>query len=109
MRKSTHCSWRPARRLCTPVDSGATYGSFRLLSSARSSGRSLDRDPEHSGLQASDVLFSRDLCLDMRSQRGGHAEPREVLLGVVQAEDVEVVVVVVFALRLSSGGGCWWK
>ncbi len=42
------------------------------------------------------------LCLEKGSRRGVHAEPRELLLRVVQAEDVEVVVVV-FVLRLSQG------
>jgi len=43
------------------------------------------------------------LCLEKGSRRGVHAEPRGVLVRVVQAEDVEVVVVVVVVLRPSPG------
>ena len=46
--------------------------------------------------------FLEMLCLEMRFQRGDHAEPLEVLPVVVQAEHLQVVVVFVFALRLSS-------
>ena len=46
------------------------------------------------------LCFPEMLCLEKWSRRGVHAEPREVLLRVVQAGDVEVFLVV-GVLRLS--------